>query len=83
MSFDPSAISVRAGQPVELTLTSAGGMPHDLALKDGVAEPLKLTIGRNETATGTFTVSKPGTYQFECSMPGHALAGMKGTVTAS
>src|SRR5438105_1407542 len=83
MSFDPSAISVRAGQPVELTLTSTGGMPHDLTLRDGVAEPLKLTVGPNETATGTFTVSKPGTYQFECAMPGHSLAGMKGTITAN
>ena len=83
MSFDPSAISVRAGQPVELTLTSTGGMAHDFTLKDGVGQPVKVAVGANETATGTFTIDKPGTYQFECSIPGHSLGGMKGTITAS
>jgi uncharacterized cupredoxin-like copper-binding protein len=34
--------------------------------------------------TKTLSVSlKPGTYTFECTVPGHAAAGMKGTLTVS
>jgi uncharacterized cupredoxin-like copper-binding protein len=82
MKFDPAAISVRAGQPLELTLRNSGQMPHDFTLNDGVAQPIKLTVNGGETATGTFTLDKPGTYSFDCSMPGHAMAGMRGTIAA-
>ena len=82
MKFEPAAISVQAGQPVELTLRNAGQMPHDFTLNEGVAQPVKLTANGGQTASGTFTLDKPGTYTFECSMPGHAAAGMRGTITA-
>ena len=82
MKFAPAAISVRAGQPVELTLRNTGQTPHDFMLKEGVAQPVKLTVNGGETTSGTITLDKPGIYTFECSMPGHALAGMRGTITA-
>jgi uncharacterized cupredoxin-like copper-binding protein len=82
MRFEPAAISVRAGQPVELTLRNDGQMPHDFTLSEGVAQPVKVSATGGQTASGTFTLEKPGTYTFECSMPGHALAGMRGTITA-
>ena len=82
MSFEPAAITVRAGQPIELTLRNDGQMPHDFTLNDGVAQPVKITATGGQTASGTFTLDQPGTYTFECSMPGHALMGMRGTITA-
>jgi uncharacterized cupredoxin-like copper-binding protein len=82
MKFEPAAISVRAGQPLELTLRNAGQMPHDFTLDAGVAQPVKLVVNGGQTANGAFTLDRPGTYNFECSMPGHALAGMRGTITA-
>ena len=82
MRFDPSTITVRAGQPVELTLRNTGQMPHDFTLSDGVAQPVTISASGGQTASGTFTLATPGTYTFECSMPGHALAGMRGTITA-
>lgn len=82
MSFDPSSFAVPAGQPVQLTLENEGQMPHDFTLAEGVNQPVKITAAGGQTATGTFTISKPGTYSFECSMPGHAGAGMRGTITA-
>jgi uncharacterized cupredoxin-like copper-binding protein len=82
MKFVPAAISVRAGQPLELTLRNSGQMPHDFTLNEGTAQPVKLTVNGGETASGTFTIDKPGTYSFDCSMPGHDLAGMRGTITA-
>jgi uncharacterized cupredoxin-like copper-binding protein len=81
MQFEPAAVSVRAGQPLELTLRSAGQSAHDFTLSQGVALPVKLVVNGGETANGTFTIDKPGTYTFECSMPGHAIAGMRGTTT--
>ena len=82
MSFDPSAFTVRAGEPVQLTLQNTGQIPHDFTLSDGVGQPVKITAMGGQTASGTFTIDKPGTYSFECSMPGHASAGMRGTITA-
>ena len=82
MSFDPPSITVLAGQPVRLTLRNNGLMPHDLTMNYGVAQPVKLTASGGQSASGTFTIEKPGIYFFECSMPGHSAAGMRGTLTA-
>jgi uncharacterized cupredoxin-like copper-binding protein len=82
MSFDPANVTVQAGEPVQLTLQNSGQMPHDFTLADGVAHPVKITAMGGQTGSGTFTIDKPGTYSFECSMPGHSGAGMRGTITA-
>jgi nitrite reductase (NO-forming) len=82
MRFEPNTITVKAGQPVELTLTNAGSLDHDFALTEGVAEPIKILARGGESATATFTLDQPGTYAFTCSQAGHAGAGMKGTITA-
>jgi nitrite reductase (NO-forming) len=82
MSFDPSTMTVHAGQPVELTLDNTGAMPHDFSLTEGVSEPVKIAASGGQRASGTFTIETPGTYAFDCSMPGHAAAGMRGTITA-
>jgi uncharacterized cupredoxin-like copper-binding protein len=83
LSFEPAAISVRAGQPVRLVLRNTGLVPHDFSLSDGVAQPVRITAAGGQTASGTFTIEQPGTYSFECSMPGHASGGMRGTLTAT
>jgi uncharacterized cupredoxin-like copper-binding protein len=82
MSFDPSTIAVAAGQPVHLTLRNTGTMPHDFSLSEGVSQPVKITASGGQSASGTFTIDAPGTYAFDCSMPGHAEAGMRGTIAA-
>jgi nitrite reductase (NO-forming) len=79
--FEPSTIAVKAGQPVQVTLQSTGGGEHDFALDEGVARPFKVAVRGGETASGTFTIERPGTYEFYCSVPGHALVGMRGTIT--
>src|SRR5688500_10844233 len=56
MSFDPPAIAVRAGQPVQLTLENKGGAEHDFALDEGMARPLKVVAGPRRSASGTFTI---------------------------
>jgi uncharacterized cupredoxin-like copper-binding protein len=82
MQFAPASIAVRAGQPVELTLRNGGGIPHDFTLAGGASGPVKLEAQGGRTARGAFTIETPGTYEFICSVPGHAAAGMRGTLTA-
>ena len=82
MSFDPSTITLHAGQPVELLLHNDGFLPHDFTLTDGVSQPVKITAAGGQTSSATFSVDSPGTYSFVCSMPGHAAAGMRGTIVA-
>jgi uncharacterized cupredoxin-like copper-binding protein len=81
MQFAPASIVVRAGQPIELTLRNGGGTPHDVTLAEGASRPGKLEAQGGQTARGTFTIDSPGTYAFVCSVPGHAAAGMRGTIT--
>jgi nitrite reductase (NO-forming) len=82
LKFDPSSITVKAGQPVQLTLSNTGQMQHDWSLAQGATQPVKIVANAGQTATGTFTIQFPGTYTFICSVPGHAAAGMQGTITA-
>jgi nitrite reductase (NO-forming) len=82
MRFEPNAITVRAGEPVELTLTNDGSSDHDFALSEGVAQPVKVVVKGGQSAAATFTLAQPGTYNFTCSQFGHAGAGMRGTITA-
>jgi uncharacterized cupredoxin-like copper-binding protein len=82
MTFAPSSLVVGAGQPVELSLRNGGGIPHDFTLAEGASHPVKIEAQGGQTARGTFTIDTPGTYAFACSVPGHATAGMRGTITA-
>jgi nitrite reductase (NO-forming) len=82
MQFAPRSLTVRAGQPVELTLRNGGGIPHDFALAEGASDPVKIEAQGGQAARGAFTIDTPGTYPFVCTVPGHAAAGMTGTITA-
>ena len=82
MRFEPDAIVVTAGQPVLVTLRNEGRMTHDFVLSEGVARRFRIKAEGGETGSGTFTLDRPGTYTFICSVPGHESAGMKGTITA-
>jgi uncharacterized cupredoxin-like copper-binding protein len=82
MRFAPAAIVVRAGQPVELTLRNGGSLPHDFTLAGGASGPVTIAARGGQTARGAFTIDTPGTYAFVCGVPGHAAAGMRGTLTA-
>ena len=82
MRFLPPAFGVRAGQPVELTVQNGGVIPHDFTLARGASGPVRIEAQGGQTARGTFTIDAPGTYAFVCGVPGHAAAGMRGTITA-
>ncbi len=81
--YDKTSLTVKAGQPVTLTLDNKGAAIHDWHL-DGVKTPdgkdinTKLIPG-GQSDTITFTIPNPGTYNFECQV--HPTE-MKGTITA-
>jgi uncharacterized cupredoxin-like copper-binding protein len=83
MRFEPTALTVVAGRPVRLTVRNQGNAPHDFTLSKGVPRPVKVTVNSGETRSATFTIPRPGTYQFVCSQFGHTMAGMTGTITAT
>jgi uncharacterized cupredoxin-like copper-binding protein len=89
-SFTLSPKSVKHGS-VTFKITNKGNLPHDFKLcssnKGGTADTCagKVTPMINPTATGTLTVNitKPGKYEYMCTVSGHAAAGMKGILTVS
>ena len=71
-----SATSVKHGT-VTFRVTNAGvGLPHDFSINGHKTK--QLTSGTSATLTVTF--KKAGKYPYSCTVPGHASAGMKGTL---
>jgi uncharacterized cupredoxin-like copper-binding protein len=85
--------AVTAGKPQELRFTLAtktvpkgtvtfkvtnkGTLSHDFKIA-GKKTPL---IAKGKSATLKITFKKAGKYPYLCTVPGHAAAGMKGTLT--
>ena len=75
LKFDPKEIKVPVGQPVEVTLDNKGVLEHDFKLQQ---PNFRVAAQGGQTASGTFTPSQEGSYDFICSIPGHKEAGMVG-----
>ncbi len=94
-AFTPSSASVSAGDEVEVTLNNVGALEHSWVLVADSADPLTVTdsdavagattgtVAGGETGTVTFTAPEAGAYQFVCTIPGHAAAGMVGPLTVN
>lgn len=76
-SFAPKDLTIPADTEVTLKLVNLGLMQHDF-----VCEPLKITSGRlNAGDERDLKITAPkGAYQFSCSVPGHKILGMVGTL---
>lgn len=93
--FTPASASVSAGDEVEVTLNNTGALEHSWTLVPEGADLATVadaeaidgattgTVAAGETGTVTFTAPDAGTYQFVCTIPGHAVAGMVGTLTVN
>jgi nitrite reductase (NO-forming) len=80
MGFKLSKSVVRPGTLVFRTVND-GMVEHDFRFKkvgpNGLGTPM---LGPGESATIKLHTHKAGRYPFVCTVPGHALAGMKGTL---
>jgi nitrite reductase (NO-forming) len=77
LGFDPSEIIVDRPGTYDVKLVNAGAAPHDITFPDGITTGL--AAGGEEK---TVTVDVPqGGLRFLCSVPGHADAGMIGSIS--
>jgi heme/copper-type cytochrome/quinol oxidase subunit 2 len=82
-SFRPYHVIVRAGKPVEVTLTSVTMLtPHNFII-DALA--VQEEVGAGKTVVLTFTPTQPGTFPIYCDkrlwpLPSHQEKGMEGTL---
>src|SRR3954447_10590923 len=80
IAFDQTDASAKAGR-VTINFDNKQALPHDVKIEDSSGQELG---GTDEVASGTATATvelQPGTYTFFCSVDGHRVAGMEGTLT--
>ncbi len=77
IKFDVTEIKAKVNQPVTLTYINEGMIDHSFAIPD-LLEEQKIRPG--QTAEFTFTPKQAGQFKFICSIPGHEMAGMVGTL---
>jgi nitrite reductase (NO-forming) len=76
LGFKPATIAVAAAGTYDVTFHNTGSTLHDLTFADGT----KIGADAGATVSGKVTVPAGG-ITFLCSIPGHADAGMKGSIT--
>ncbi len=78
LTFEPSEFEIPANTDVEVTITNEGVLQHDFAVEELGIDSDLLENGQSTTVTIN---AEPGTYEFICTVPGHAQSGMVGTLT--
>lgn len=82
LKFSMGSLKAKAGK-ITIQLTNKSPLKHDLVVETGetiLAKTPMVATGK----TGSLTVTlKKGTYDFVCDVPGHEVAGMKGTLVVS
>jgi plastocyanin len=77
LAFEPAALTVDAGEAVNLTVRNDGALFHDWTLDEA---GLHLNVDPGEEVTTALALDTPGTYAAVCTVRGHAEAGMVMTV---
>lgn len=77
-AYSPTTINAKPGQKVNITLKNNGTVEHTLDIKD-VGVKLDTQPGTSQTKS-FIAPTTPGTYKFNCDIPGHTEAGMVGTL---
>jgi plastocyanin len=78
LAFDKTELDAQAGK-VTIDFDNPSAIPHNVVIEEGGKE----LAGFEPIAEGKESVSadlEPGTYTFLCTVPGHAEAGMEGSL---
>ncbi len=76
--YSPAKVLVAAGREVTLVLDNSGAeTEHGIIIP---ALGFRMTAMANEIVRKTAVFDRPGEYEFSCELPGHAEAGMRGTL---
>ncbi len=80
LAYNTKSLTAKAGA-VSIAFTNMSPLAHNVSIESSAGK----VIGATPTFQGgskTLTLAlKPGTYKFFCSVPGHRMAGMEGTLT--
>lgn len=79
LAFDKTSLTSKPGK-VTIDFDNPAALEHNVAIEQGgkiIAE--SETLAKGETSVSAELA--PGTYTFLCTIPGHAEAGMEGTLT--
>ena len=91
--YDPASISVPEGSSVTIELVNEGSLEHSWVLMSNDINPEEATdedalndinsgkVAGGESTRFSFEAPPPGSYQFVCTIPGHAIGGMVGSFT--
>jgi plastocyanin len=79
LAFDKKTLSSKPG-PVTVTFTNPAPIAHNFAVEKGGKLLGQTPLITSSTASKTIDLA-PGSYTFLCTVPGHAQAGMQGTLT--
>ena len=78
LGFKPNQLTVDAAGTYAVTFKNTGSIAHDLTFADGT----KIAAEAGQTASGSVAVPAAG-LTFLCSIPGHAAAGMTGSISVA
>jgi len=82
LKYDTTSLSAKAGK-VSIDFTNTAPLSHNVT----VASSSGTVVGATPTFQGgskTLSLTlKAGTYKFYCTVPGHRMAGMEGTLTVN
>jgi plastocyanin len=80
LKYNTTSLTAKAGN-VSIDMTNMSPLGHNVTVESSSGK----ILGATPTFQGgskTLTLNlKPGTYKFFCSVPGHRMAGMEGTLT--
>jgi plastocyanin len=80
LKFSTTSLTAKAGK-VSIDFTNKSPLAHNMTIESSAHKILGATP-TFQGGTKTLTLDlKPGTYKFFCSVPGHRMAGMEGTLT--
>lgn len=79
LKYNTSTLTANAGK-VSIDFTNMSPLEHNVTLESSSHAVVGATpTFKGESKTLSVTL-KPGTYKFYCSVPGHRMAGMEGTL---
>lgn len=80
IEWNITTINAKVNQPIEITVTNAGALDHDLVIEElGV----DILLSPGDTEMVTVTVDHAGAIRYICSIPGHEEAGMVGEIVVT
>ncbi len=80
LKYSTTSLTAKTGN-VSIALTNMSPLGHNVTVESSSGKILG-AIPTFQGGSKTLTLNlKPGTYKFFCSVPGHRMAGMEGTLT--